>query len=94
MWVGFSSHFAVNSAHDGKKINQSSSTVKKNGFIGWISLSYLLGIAAIELWSQVFHHYVFGDRLPFLPLIMVSFYSVIGMMYSWMWQLVWIVRHT
>jgi hypothetical protein len=36
---------------------------------------YLSGISAIEIWSQFFHHHVFGDRLPFLPLIMVSFYS-------------------
>ncbi|KAL6634932.1 hypothetical protein ACP70R_027603 [Stipagrostis hirtigluma subsp. patula] len=94
MWVGFSSHFSANSAQEGKKINKSGSSVKKNGFVGWIGLSYLLGIAIIELWSQAFHHHVLGDRLPFLPLIMVSFYCGIGMIYSWMWQLVWIVRHT
>ena len=94
MWVGFTSHFAANSDQEGKKVNRSGSTVKKNGFIGWIGLSYLLGIAAIELWSRVLHHHVFGDRLPFLPLIMVSFYCGVGMMYSWMWQLIYIVRHT
>ncbi|XP_066328257.1 dolichyl pyrophosphate Glc1Man9GlcNAc2 alpha-1,3-glucosyltransferase-like [Miscanthus floridulus] len=94
MWVGFTSHFAANSDLEGKKVNRSGSTVKKNVIIGWIGLSYLLGIAVIELWSQVFHHHVFGDRLPFLPLIMVSFYCGLGMMYSWVWQLVHIVRHT
>ncbi|CAN6274883.1 unnamed protein product [Urochloa humidicola] len=94
MWVGFTSHFAANSGQEGKKVNQSDNTVKKNGFIGWIGISYLLGIVAIELWSRVFHHHVFDDRLPFLPLIMVSSYSSVGMMYSWMWQLVYIVRHT
>ena len=94
MWVGCTSHFAANSDLEGKKVNRSGSTVKKNVIIGWIGLSYLLGIAVIELWSQVFHHHVFGDRLPFLPLIMVSFYCGLGMMYSWVWQLVHIVRHT
>ncbi|XP_052145543.1 probable dolichyl pyrophosphate Glc1Man9GlcNAc2 alpha-1,3-glucosyltransferase [Oryza glaberrima] len=93
MWVGFSSHFAAKSPQEGKKVNESSSVVRKNSFIGWISFSYLLGIVAIELWSQVFHHYVFGSRFPFLPLIMVSLYCGVGMMYSWMWQLAWIVRH-
>ncbi|WVZ74532.1 hypothetical protein U9M48_022703 [Paspalum notatum var. saurae] len=94
MWVGFTSHFAANSNQEGKKVNRPGSTVKKNGFIGWVGLSYLLGIAAIELWSRVFHNHVFSDRLPFLPLIMVSLYCGAGMMYSWMWQLVCIVRHT
>lgn len=93
MWVGFSSHFAAKSPQEGKKVNESGSVVRKNSFIGWISFSYLLGIVAIELWSQVFHHYVFGSRFPFLPLIMVSLYCGVGMMYSWMWQLAWIVRH-
>jgi alpha-1,3-glucosyltransferase len=93
MWVGFLSHFAENSARDGKKVNGSGSLVKKK-FIGWISLGYLLGMFAIELWSRVFHHYVFGNRLPFLPLMMVSVYCAVGMMYSWMWQLSWIVRYT
>lgn len=94
IWVGFSSHFAANSAQKGKKVNGSGRTVKKNGFIGWIGLSYFLGMVAIELWSQVFHHHVFGDGLPFLPLMMVSVYCGVGMMYSWMWQLAWIVRFT
>lgn len=94
IWVGFSSHFAANSAQEGKKVNGSGRTVKKNGFIGWIGLSYFLGMVAIELWSQVFHHHVFGDGLPFLPLMMVSVYCGVGMMYSWMWQLAWIVRFT
>jgi len=67
MWVGCTSHFAANSDLEGKKVNRSGSTVKKNGIIGWIGLSYLLGIVGIELWSQLFHHHVFGDRLPFLP---------------------------
>lgn len=93
MWVGFSSHFAAKSPQEGKKVNESGGVVRKNSFIGWISFSYLLGIVAIELWSQVFHHYVFGSRFPFLPLIMVSLYCGVGMMYSWMWQLAWIVRH-
>ena len=93
MWVGYTSHFAANSDLEGKKVNRSGSTVKKNGIIGWIGLSYLLGIVGIELWSQLFHRHVFGDRLPFLPLIMVSFYCGLGMMYSWVLQLVCIVRH-
>ncbi|XP_006647705.2 probable dolichyl pyrophosphate Glc1Man9GlcNAc2 alpha-1,3-glucosyltransferase [Oryza brachyantha] len=94
MWVGFSSHFAANSAQEGKNVNEPGSISKKNSFVGWISCSYLLGILAIELWSQVFHHYVFGNRFPFLPLMMASIYSGVGMMYSWMWQLAWIARHT
>ncbi|KAM3242952.1 hypothetical protein ACQJBY_055130 [Aegilops geniculata] len=93
MWVGFSSHFAANPAPGGKKLDASDSIVEKK-FTGWISLGYLLGMFAIEFWSRLFHHHVFGDRLPFLPLMIVSVYCGIGMMYSWIWQLSWIIRHT
>lgn len=92
-WVGFSTHFAANPAPGGKKLDASDSIVKKK-FTGWISLGYLLGMFAIEFWSRLFHHNVFGDRLPFLPLMMVSVYCGVGMMYSWIWQLSWIIRHT
>ncbi|KAF7079861.1 hypothetical protein CFC21_084034 [Triticum aestivum] len=93
MWVGFSTHFAANPAPGGKKLDASDSIVEKK-FTGWISLGYLLGMFAIEFWSRLFHHHVFGDRLPFLPLMMVSVYCGVGMMYSWIWQLSWIIRHT
>jgi alpha-1,3-glucosyltransferase len=94
MWVGFSSHFPGNSTHEGNKVNRSRNMVKENNHIGWIGLIYLSGFAAIGTWSQFFYHHVFGDRLAFLPLIVVSFYSGLGIMYSWIWQLVWIVKHT
>uniref|UniRef100_A0A453PAU6 Alpha-1,3-glucosyltransferase n=1 Tax=Aegilops tauschii subsp. strangulata TaxID=200361 RepID=A0A453PAU6_AEGTS len=93
MWVGFSSHFAANPAPGGEKLDASDNIVEKK-LTGWISLGYLLGMFAIEFWSRLFHHHVYGDRLPFLPLMIVSVYCGIGMMYSWIWQLSWIIRHT
>lgn len=75
MWLGFSAQFA-----------------KKGGFgIGWVGKSYLLGILVVEIWGRFLHPYFLGEKLPFLPLVLISFYCALGMMYSWIWQLKWIV---
>ncbi|XP_072957766.1 dolichyl pyrophosphate Glc1Man9GlcNAc2 alpha-1,3-glucosyltransferase [Typha angustifolia] len=94
MYIGFSSHFGLNTAHDGTKRNNLVGSNKENGLIGWIGVSYLLGLVVVELWCQLLHPLIFGSRLPFLPLMLVSLYCAIGMMYSWGWQLIQIVQYT
>ncbi|KAJ3680636.1 hypothetical protein LUZ60_016914 [Juncus effusus] len=79
MWIIFSSYFAP--------------TIK-NGLIRFKSCVYLIGIVFLELYAQFIHAYLFGNKLPFLPLMLISFYSAIGMVYSWIWQLIYIVKHT
>ncbi|KAJ4799872.1 hypothetical protein LUZ62_051118 [Rhynchospora pubera] len=79
MWVGLSSHFAP---------------ARKNGLVGWVSSIYLVGLASVELYGQFVHPYLFEKKLPFLPLMLVSFYCAIGMLYSWIWQLIYIMLHT
>lgn len=87
MWIGFSSCFRVGIAPGGTKTNNSSASNGKQGFIGKFGTIYLLGLLGVELWGQLLHPYIFGSRLPFLPLMLISIYCAAGMMYSWVWQL-------
>ncbi|KAL3833028.1 hypothetical protein ACJIZ3_007764 [Penstemon smallii] len=81
MWFGFSSYFS--SAVVKAKHNK----LETPFYIGWFGKSYLLGLFAVEIYGQLLHSTIFGDRLPFLPLMVISIYCGIGMMYSWIWQL-------
>lgn len=103
MWFGFSFQLsktkAVQATAWGKKSvdklepNSSSNAISKGGFaVGWIEKSYLLGLMLVDIWGQFLHPLLLGDRLPFLPLMMISIYCALGMMYSWIWQLRLIVR--
>lgn len=78
MWFGFSSTFSE----------------KKDGGVvsGWIEKSYMVGFVVVEIWGQFLHPLILGDRFPFLPLMIISFYCALGMMYSWIWQLKSIIR--
>ncbi|KAK1307108.1 putative dolichyl pyrophosphate Glc1Man9GlcNAc2 alpha-1,3-glucosyltransferase [Acorus calamus] len=84
MWMGF------NSLHFRKETNLKRSD--ENRLIGWVGMMYLLGMLIVEIWGQFLHPFILGDRLPFLPLMLVSVYCAIGMMYSWIWQLRWIIK--
>ena len=45
---------------------------KKEGFvIGGVEKSYVL---VVEIWSQFLHPLIFGDKLPFVPLMLISIY--------------------
>ncbi|XP_078441793.1 ALG6, ALG8 glycosyltransferase family [Wolffia australiana] len=48
---------------------------------------FLMGLAGLEIWNQLLHPLILGPRLPFLPLMLVSVYCAVGMVYSWAWQL-------
>lgn len=46
---------------------------------------YLVGIIIVELYCQVVHQILgFDDKLPFLPLMLTSVYSSVGVTYSWL----------
>ncbi|XP_048132670.1 probable dolichyl pyrophosphate Glc1Man9GlcNAc2 alpha-1,3-glucosyltransferase isoform X2 [Rhodamnia argentea] len=103
MFLGFSALFnesarAKATAPESRKGDQSgekrsSSLAKGGGFtIGWITRCYLFGILLVELWGQFLHPYILGNKLPFVPLMMISVYCAFGIMYSWIWQLRSIVR--
>ncbi|XP_071717005.1 dolichyl pyrophosphate Glc1Man9GlcNAc2 alpha-1,3-glucosyltransferase-like [Rutidosis leptorrhynchoides] len=85
MWFGFSS--ASESITDGASVS------KNGGFVfKWVEKIYLVGFVVVEIWGQFLHPLLLGDRFPFLPLMLVSFYCALGMMYSWIWQLRYIIR--
>ncbi|GJS08452.1 probable dolichyl pyrophosphate Glc1Man9GlcNAc2 alpha-1,3-glucosyltransferase [Tanacetum coccineum] len=89
MWYGFSSKFSETSESDKR-----AALISKNGGLvtGWIEKIYLVGFVVVEVWGQFLHPLILGDRLPFLPLMLISFYCGLGMMYSWIWQLRVIIR--
>lgn len=79
MWLGFSAQYA-----DEKGDGES----KKGKFeIGCIEKSYLMGLVIVEIVSQFLHPYFLGDRYAFMPLMLISTYCAVGIMYSWVWQL-------
>lgn len=104
MWLGFSALFengvAVKITSLKKKSNNqlekkasSSTSAQEGGFsIGCIEKIYLIGIIVVELWGQFLHSLVLGDKFPFVPLMLISIYCAIGVIYSWIWQLKCIIR--
>ncbi|PKA58878.1 putative dolichyl pyrophosphate Glc1Man9GlcNAc2 alpha-1,3-glucosyltransferase [Apostasia shenzhenica] len=87
MWAGFSSHFRRSGAPEAAKKKNAKSSGSQHVLIGPFASCYLLGLVFTEIWGQFMHPYIFGSRFPFLPLMLVSLYCGIGMMYSWIWQL-------
>ncbi|KAJ8754704.1 hypothetical protein K2173_010795 [Erythroxylum novogranatense] len=68
---------------------------KDKGFcIGWIGKCYLFGLLVVETWGQFLHPFLLGDKLPFVPLLFMSIYCALGIMYSWIWQLNRIIKST
>ncbi|KAJ7961854.1 Alpha-1,3-glucosyltransferase [Quillaja saponaria] len=106
MWLGFSAQFFETAAAAAtatvprkKRVDNSgpdsssNAIIEKRGFvIGWVEKSYLVGLAAVEIWGQFLHPLLLGDKLPFVPLMLISIYCAFGIMYSWIWQLRLIVR--
>ncbi|XP_071692884.1 dolichyl pyrophosphate Glc1Man9GlcNAc2 alpha-1,3-glucosyltransferase-like [Rutidosis leptorrhynchoides] len=89
MWFGFSSYFLSTS----ESITRRDSVSQKGGFVfKRVEKMYLVGFVVVEVWGQFLHPSILGCRLPFLPLMLVSFYCALGMMYSWIWQLRYIIR--
>ncbi|CAO3664228.1 unnamed protein product [Umbelopsis vinacea] len=45
---------------------------------------YLVGLIALQLYTDVLHTVIFGTgKLEFLPLMMISIYSAVGVCYGW-----------
>ncbi|XP_057757473.1 probable dolichyl pyrophosphate Glc1Man9GlcNAc2 alpha-1,3-glucosyltransferase [Arachis stenosperma] len=98
MWSGFSAQFpdgaetarAPTGHHTEKKVDQRKSN---GGFvIGWIERMYLIGLVIVEIWGQFLHPLLLGDKLAFAPLMLISIYCALGIMYSWIWQLTFIAK--
>lgn len=101
-WHGFSSLFPEDATRPVKKKaaqlkskgnSDFNAAAEKGGFIiRWVGKSYLTGLVFVELWGLFLHPFFLGDKLPFLPLMLISVYCALGIMYSWIWQLRSIIR--
>ncbi|XP_065847505.1 dolichyl pyrophosphate Glc1Man9GlcNAc2 alpha-1,3-glucosyltransferase [Euphorbia lathyris] len=98
-WLSFSAQFTKNAATamsvsskkgGGKKLDLRGSS----NLIGWVGKCYIFGIVAVEIWGQFLHPYLLGDKLPFVPLLLVSIFCALEIMYSWIWQLRWILLYS
>lgn len=90
MWLGFSAQFAKRISLE---LAKSEKKKYEEGFvIGWVGWSYLVGILLVEIWGQFLHPVILGDKLPFIPLMLNSTYCALGTMYSFIWQLKWILK--
>ena len=51
----------------------------------WWEVLYLLGLVPLELYGTFIHRWLQQDeKLPFLPLMMVSCYSAVALVYGWL----------
>lgn len=101
MWFGFSSLFSweplsmspKSDRNSDEKSDELRSDEEGEGRfeIGLIGTAYLLGLVGVEVWGQFLHPRVLGGKYPFLPLMSISVYCAFGIIYSWLWQLRWII---
>ena len=54
--------------------------------------AYVAGLVPLELYCSLGHKLVFGDRLPFAPLMLTSTYCALGVVAVWARMLAWYVR--
>ncbi len=55
-----------------------------NGFLSKLKSFYLVGLCLVAVYTTFVHSFTpFADRLPFLPLMMLSVYCSVGLIYSW-----------
>ncbi|XP_050385010.1 probable dolichyl pyrophosphate Glc1Man9GlcNAc2 alpha-1,3-glucosyltransferase [Argentina anserina] len=97
MWLAFSAQFTKDKTlemapsgtnKDSHLGSNRSVAAARGGFvIGWELWSYLVGLLLVEICGQFLHPIFLGDKLPFLPLMLISVYCSIGVMYSFLWQL-------
>ncbi|ESQ39100.1 hypothetical protein EUTSA_v10001410mg [Eutrema salsugineum] len=83
MWLGFAAQHGDEKALKKKKTGD----IKSKFGIGCFEKSYLMGLVIVETVSQFLHPYFLGDKFAFMPLMLISTYCAVGIMYSWIWQL-------
>ncbi|XP_050227902.1 probable dolichyl pyrophosphate Glc1Man9GlcNAc2 alpha-1,3-glucosyltransferase [Mercurialis annua] len=101
MWYSFSAQFMTKERDSATKGSEqygskgrSSGNVERARVFGWVGKCYLVGLLGIEIWGQFLHPYFVGDKLPFVPLLLTSTFCALEIMYSWIWQLRWIITST
>ena len=68
----------------GGKVQLPKETLK---LLGRWEQAYLGGLVMIEVYNQCIHPLLFKASLPFVPLMLISIYCALGMLYFWAGQL-------
>ncbi|CAJ0585845.1 unnamed protein product, partial [Mesorhabditis spiculigera] len=63
-------------------------SVRLGRIISPSTVYYFAGLVMLELYNTLLHKVVFGDRLSFLPLMLISVYNSCGVLFSYA-QLLW-----
>ncbi|KAH7428331.1 hypothetical protein KP509_10G087900 [Ceratopteris richardii] len=90
MWYGFAINFAPQTQTSVKE----SELKERNGCMSLCikKKMFIAGLVGLEIYVQLIHHLVFEERLPFLPLMLISVYCSIGLMYAWLKQLSFVIE--
>ena len=100
MWLGFSAQFdkresVKQTGSKSKRHVQTKRSMTATGEtfrIRFVEKVYLVGLLVVEIWAQFLHPFILGGKFPFVPLMLISTYCSLGVMYSWIWQLRWILK--
>jgi len=49
--------------------------------LNWLESVYLAGLALVQIYNDAVHETLFGSSMPFLPLLLISCSSAIGVLY-------------
>jgi len=55
--------------------------IKWQEILTYKQLVYLTGLPLLQLFYSIIHPLVFKERLPFLPLLFISVYSAVGVLF-------------
>lgn len=94
MWLAFSTLFDTSAESEVSKVEDVNAEDKgnvdstgKSLLGGSLDRFYLGGLVFVEIYGQCLHSFFFGSALPFLPLMFISVYCALGMVYFWLGQL-------
>eukprot|EP00775_Hariotina_reticulata_P003940 gene3940-4194_t len=61
-------------------------------WLPWQYRAYLGGLVALELYCTLGHSMLFGQHLPFVPLMLTSVYCALAFTWSWVWLAMWFMQ--
>ncbi|KAJ3062231.1 glycosyl transferase [Podochytrium sp. JEL0797] len=80
LYAFLSAHFLGYLTQDESKSNETAQPVGLG--LGLLETLYVYGLAIVYVYSEFVHEIVFSGRLEFLPLMVVSVYCAVGVVYS------------
>ncbi len=62
------------------------------GWLPWWCRLYMAGLVPLELYCSLGHRQLWGEKLPFVPLMLTSVYCAVGVVGVWARMCLWYVR--